>query len=1093
MHPIVVIEEPGAEPRRVEVSGAVEIGRECEGVELSDPAVSRRHLVLRLEDGGVVVEDLGSGNGTYVNGVRLVGSSALGPDDVVTFGDSRLSIVPTAARATVAPTGPRPTVTAPVPEPSVAAPPTPGRRAALDELEVLEVDGGAVRFRRGTRGEVAAKGVAADLKRAKKMLAGFGSEPWGVEPQVCLVDPFPDPADPESIVAEGSVVDGSKAEVWMVVTAESPPEPVVRPLVHLFGASLPAVDDIRPFFDGYGLHLAGAPEPDPGLREQPLPPLGSAEGELGSAMSLSFVRHLIERESEKEFVRFVSTAQPARLDDSANAVYGMGMAALEQRWLENLSSAGPGAKPQAFLRVAASYIRPHVRREAEMFVYMLASLAFTMAFPFVSRTLIDTAIPSGKFSEVAKLLVVLGVTFAISMLSGLRRSYLSAFVSASVVREIRRRMFVRLQRLSMGWFHRHQQGDVLSRFFSDVGELEEGISQVLREGFFEILSLGVSATVLMILNPFLGAIVLLGAPLVAVVYRGMSAGALKRSTAVQEQTGAMLTVTSENYDAQPVVKAFSLERHELGRFDRSADRLFRQQMKLQLFGGLFGLSVNGIVTMLRLVVLGLGSWLILDGQLSIGGLVAFLGVMGEVLSPVAALTGLGQQLQSSAGALVRVNEVLEEEPAITDPPDAPDLPPLARDIRFAGVGFSYTSERQILQDVDLRIAAGTRVAFVGPSGAGKSSILQLLMRFYDPDEGAVVFDGRDVRTATLASLRSQVGVVFQDTFLFDASIRENIRIGRLDATDADVEAAAKAAELHDFVAGLPRGYDTGVGEQGSRLSGGQRQRLSIARTLLRNPTVLLLDEATSALDPRTERLISGTLQRVSEGRTTIAVTHRLLSVVDYDQIFVVVDGRIVEHGTHAELVARQGVFADLWAEQTGGIVPAGAPFDAAAALGRVALFAQLDRAGLEDAARRLVADDMQAGARVAEGGGRLVIVRSGRARVLVPGVGGGLTTAAELGAGDAFGLSAILGQGRGTILEAVDEVRVLSLGDQDIAALAATHPTVAAALEGGAVAAAGPVGGTRLSRATMGPSLAAPGRAATTDTRRTTGALPRIN
>ncbi|TMK82357.1 MAG: ATP-binding cassette domain-containing protein [Actinobacteria bacterium] len=423
-------------------------------------------------------------------------------------------------------------------------------------------------------------------------------------------------------------------------------------------------------------------------------------------------------------------------------------------------------------------------------------------------------------------------------------------------------------------------------------------------------------------------------------------------------------------------------------------------------------------------------------------------------------------------------------------PTAPAPPPC-----LAAVSFSYTPERRALEDIDIRIPAGRRVAFVGPTGAGKSSILQLLMRFYDPEAGAVMFDGQDIKGATVASLRSQLGVVFQDTFLFDASVRENIAVGRPGATDDEVRAAARAAALDDFVATLPRGYDTMVGERGGRLSGGQRQRLAIARALLRDPAVLLLDEATSALDPATEARISETLNEVGKGRTTVAVTHRLTSIVHYDRLFVVVDGRIVEQGTHAELLDQGGVYAELWAEQTGGMVPTAPPFDAAGALARVPLFAQLAADELADVASRLQAGKVQAGQGLPEGGGRLVLVRRGRARVLTPGLGGQLVASAELGPGDAFGVAALLGQETGAVLEGAEDLAVLVLDDEDMAGVAARFPSVAAALAGRPSAVV-PAGGQRLSRMTMafsiepGPSAPAVGVPDENEVRRLSGAFP---
>jgi ATP-binding cassette subfamily B protein len=374
-------------------------------------------------------------------------------------------------------------------------------------------------------------------------------------------------------------------------------------------------------------------------------------------------------------------------------------------------------------------------------------------------------------------------------------------------------------------------------------------------------------------------------------------------------------VTAENFQAQQVVKAFSLAAREVTRFGRASDDLFESEMKMTVFIGWFMLSVQMIVTVLRIVVMAFGAWLILQHKLSVGAYVAFLGVMGQVLEPVTGLTGLGQELQQSMGALARVQEVMNEVPEVRDAADARPVGPMRVAMRLEGVAFGYTAERRVLDGVDLEIPAGKRTAIVGPSGSGKSSLLQLVSRAYDPDEGRITWDGVDIAQLRLDELRGQTGVVFQDNFAFDDTIRENIRLGDVRASDLDVEQAARQAELHDFILSMPSGYDTVVGERGSLLSGGQRQRLAIARALLRNPSLLLLDEATSALDARTERLIASTLDKVSQGRTTVAVTHRLLTVTTYDQIVVVVDGRIVERGTHRQLLDLRGHYAELWAEQ----------------------------------------------------------------------------------------------------------------------------------------------------------------------------------
>jgi len=1041
---VVEVREAGREPYRVTIEARVVVGRECDGIVVDDARVSRQHLALEPGPESLTVVDLGSTNGTLVNDALVSDRVAVEVGDRIRLGNVEIAVV----------AGPATTAAAAAPR--------------LEELEARPVDGAVLRFRAGTPGERAAPAMATAVRKARTRLAGLGPELAAISPQICLVDPFPDPSTGE-IVTAGSVVDVNRREIWMAVTAESPPEPPERPLALLLGASLPAASDLGFLLEGFGLAVGDNPSPDADLATWQLPSLADAEGEIRTAMVQSFVAFLLEQAPRDQFLKLLHTAQPGRVEAAVQEIYGQGLAALEESWGKSLAGDRPKVKLREFLGLTLKYLRPHVRRELEIFVYMLFGLAFTTVFPFAMRRLLDSAIPHRDFGQVVRIVTVLGVAFVVSLVAALRRAYLSAYVSSSVTRDLRVDMFTRLQSLSAGWFGNQQQGDVLSRLFSDVGQLEGAISGTIREGIFQFLSIAVSAVVLLTLDPLLAVIVIVGAPLVAIVYRVMSSGAQKRSLAVQEELGNTYGVAGENYSAQAVVKAFGLEQAERERFSRASERLFGREVKLQLFGGLFGLSVNMIVTVLQLTVLLLGSWLILHGRLTIGGLVAFSTMMNQVISPVTSLTGLGQQIQSATGSLLRINEVIDTTPDIIDAPGAIGLPPLEREVRLDHVSFSYTQQRPTLEGVTCVIPFGTRVAFVGPTGAGKSSVLQLIMRFYDVDDGSVLFDGHDAREVTMASLRGQLGVVFQDTFLFDTTLRENIAMGKPGATAAEIEAAARGAELHEFVETLPRGYDTPVGERGGRLSGGQRQRLAIARALLRDPRVLVLDEATSALDPRTERLISDTLERVGTGRTTIAVTHRLTSITNYDQIFVMSAGHLVERGTHAELVALGGVYAELWGEQTGGVASTEAPFDAVAALAAVNIFSELSRADLAAAAERLRAVDLAPGARLAENSGNLAFVRKGRPHVFAPALDGQLAPTAQLQPGDAFGISALLGAETGAELVAEEPTELLVLDGDALSGLAALHPSVAAALVGGSAraGAVGPQGGARLSRSSM--------------------------
>ena len=727
---------PNESPWSYELSGPAEVGRDdTVTIRLSDPTVSRRHALIAPVAEGLSVTDLGSSNGTWMAGTRVQPNSTfvvpVGGD--VRFGDTVVAVhavkaaggaVPAGtlmASAAQGPSGDAPVAGAPLapprssgpPRPPLPAtapsPPVPVVAAAEGRLVQREIGDAVIHYREGSAGERVSGAFSASFQRARRRLSGLGSEAWGVQVGVYLVDPFPDPSDPARLITSGTVVNARANEIWMAVTAESPPESPERPLALLFGSVLPAASEIGYLLEGYGLYAADTDDPDPLLRGNVLPPFDATTGEVRGAMAVSFVRFLIGRVGLEPFKRMLSSAQPGGVEAASVEQLGLPLAALEDEWRTLLLSGQNKVKPTQFLRLAARYLRPHSRREVELGFHMLLSLAFTMSFPFITKRLFDTAIPSGEFSQVLQLLMVLGIAFVISLLAGLRQAYVAAYVSGAIVRDIRGAMFDRLQFLSYGWFARHQQGDILSRMFNDVSLLEQGISETILQGVMQVLTLAVAAFVVLKLSPLLGLIVLLAAPAVAIVYRLMSKGAQKRSLTVQERRSALLAVAAENYSAQPVVKGFGLEDRERGRFGAALNRLFVSERRLSIFGGLFGLTVNLIVTALRLFVLGLGAYLVIHGRITLGTLVAFLGVMGEVIGPVTSLTSVGQQVQIATGALVRVNEVLEVEPDIADAPDAVTIPPFQQQLELRGVSFSYTPEKRTLSDVSLLVPHGARV------------------------------------------------------------------------------------------------------------------------------------------------------------------------------------------------------------------------------------------------------------------------------------------------------------------------------------------------------------------------------------------------
>jgi ABC-type multidrug transport system fused ATPase/permease subunit len=505
--------------------------------------------------------------------------------------------------------------------------------------------------------------------------------------------------------------------------------------------------------------------------------------------------------------------------------------------------------------------------------------------------------------------------------------------------------------------------------------------------------------------------VLVVVPLFSLSYVLLLSRLRRASFEVQTVYGQVAAEIQENLSAHSVVKAFGLEERVLSSYRGRLRALLRTLLRVVLLSSLFEASVGMAVTLGQLLVIGVGGYLVIEGEMTVGTLVAFVGLLPTFFQPITALANVGQEVQRAAGALDRMLEVLEEPVEVAEGPDAVRLPPATRELRLESVSFAYDADRPVLRDVSMVVPAGSHVAVVGPSGSGKSTIVNLLLRFWDPDEGRVLVDGHDVRDVTLDSLRGQIGIVFQDTFVFDTTVRENIALAREGATDAEVLEAAQAARLGDWIDSLPAGADTVLGERGVRMSGGQRQRLAIARALLRDPRILILDEATSALDARTEAEILETLQEAASGRTTLSITHRLSLAARSDYVVVLEQGEIVEQGTHGELAHAGGPYERLFEEQTAyagaGLAPAGVE---AARLRTIPLFADLGPSELAALAERLTVEQRPAGddvVRQGDEGRKLFVVASGELEVLVAG-GSGERRVNTLNEGDFFGEMALL-------------------------------------------------------------------------------------
>jgi ATP-binding cassette, subfamily B, bacterial MsbA len=562
------------------------------------------------------------------------------------------------------------------------------------------------------------------------------------------------------------------------------------------------------------------------------------------------------------------------------------------------------------------FSRPYRGRLAAAFAWMLLYAVGTTAIAWVLKYVVDDVLKSGE-----DLGFVAAVIIVANLLKGMG-SYFSAYLMADVgqrvVMDVRNELFSHMLNQSAAFFARRSSGQLMSRITNDVGQIQQTVSETIGDLLRESLGLLGYVGVLMYLDYKLALVCFTGAPLVFYPLVRLGQRLRKTTRRSQEELEHLSHVSAEAFTGHRIVKAFATEKREAGRFAEAASRLYRANMKvtaalsalppiMELLGGL-GMAA----------ALWYGAKEIAAKQLTGGEFSTFMASLLLMYGPTKKLSRVNASIQQSTAAAERIFEILDMHSEVVDRPGAGALPRLAHAIEFHDVGFNYDDDRthRILRGVSLKVRAGEMVAIVGRSGAGKTTLVNLLPRFYDVTGGAIRIDGVDIRDVTLASLRSQIGIVTQETVLFDDSIGGNIAYGSPQATDEQIEAAARAAHAHDFIKAMPAGYRTMIGERGQRLSGGQRQRLAIARALLKNSPILILDEATSSLDSESEHLVQEALANLMANRTAIVIAHRLSTVRRASQIVVLERGRVVEAGRHDELLARPGgAYAKLYALQ----------------------------------------------------------------------------------------------------------------------------------------------------------------------------------